>query len=510
MMIPASVTSILSGRLRSHCVGKKLGNLKLHYEHVGGAVPYSLVDCFDQSIRKSGRVLMLANNALKLLLSDGTMVTQPWSKKTIGFVSDLPDGAVKAALSGLSPLRRLLIIGQGTVSQCTVIVVDEDDKTHVRAYFKTFKAHGNREKVAVATVHALRGYDKAFKALVTRIDRLCDGDVQDIAHLYNRLIPAYHCYDPKPPIEIARDETAFHAANDIIRTYMAIARLNEPGIIADYDSEFLHDYRVSLRKLRSVVSLFKGVYSDHQTSELKQIFSDYMDPTGLLRDLDVYLLERQHYFDLLPKTLHDGLIIMFGLFKKERNIQHRVMAKYFKGSAYHDSMAQLADLFARPDALEKGVNADNLAYDYACELIWKRYRKVCKIARAIGHETDDEDVHALRIHCKKLRYLMEFFSPLFPEKTFKELIKPLKILLDNLGLFNDYSVQQASIKAFLDAHKFKSPEQGQILAKTVGALMAILYQRQCAERAKVVHNFVNFDSDTIQLKFRKLFQHTGK
>jgi len=69
---------------------------------------------------------------------------------------------------------------------------------------------------------------------------------------------------------------------------MAIARQNEDGIKADYDTEFLHDYRVSLRKVRSVLSLFKG-----ENIALKQAFSDIMKGTNQLRDLDVYLLDKQ-------------------------------------------------------------------------------------------------------------------------------------------------------------------------------------------------------------------------
>ena len=72
---------------------------------------------------------------------------------------------------------------------------------------------------------------------------------------------------------------------------------------------------------------------------------------------------------------------------------------------------KLAALFADLKRLEPGPNADRGAYGYACALIWKRYRKVCKLARSITPDTPDEIVHDLRIDCKKLRYLMEFFRP---------------------------------------------------------------------------------------------------
>jgi hypothetical protein len=48
---------------------------------------------------------------------------------------------------------------------------------------------------------------------------------------------------------------------------------------------------------------------------LKASFSAMMVPTGRLRDLDVYLLERRQYYGLLPKILHGGLDAMFSMFR---------------------------------------------------------------------------------------------------------------------------------------------------------------------------------------------------
>jgi len=254
-----------------------------------------------------------------------------------------------------------------------------------------------------------------------------------------------------------------------------------------------------------VVSLFKGIYSDEQTLTLKKTFSDLMSPTGRLRDLDVYLLDRKNYFGLLPKSLHDGLTIMFNLFEIERNKQLKLISKHLKSSAYNKSISRLHALFSGSDDLQPGANAGHSAFIYARELIWKRYRKVCKIARAINPDTPDSEVHELRIHCKKLRYLMEFFSPMFPLNEIKNLIKALKRLQDNLGLFNDYSVQQESLQEFILTHASKGRKQDISVAKSVGALIAMLYQKQLEERAKVISNFQIFDSLTTQQQFQKLF-----
>lgn len=502
---PDNINFILKGDIPNNSIGEKLDNLTLEYHCEEKTTPFQLLDCFDQSIRKSGQALIFANNMLMLLKSDGIMLAQA-AVEASRFIIDQNDGPVKKALSFVSPLRRILVIGHGSLSDTRVNAVDNERKTHVRAHFRTFRANTADIQMTQVTLQALRGYESAFELMRQKIDQLGYKVEQDMSSIYFRLIDQYQPYDPKPVIAVSKDELALQAANDIILTYIEVARLNESGIITDKDSEFLHDYRVSLRKVRSVISLFKGIYSDQQTLTLKREFSDLMSPTGRLRDLDVYLLDRQNFYKLLPESLHEGLSIMFDLFETERNEQLKMISTHLKSSAYNRSINRLHTLFNGTTELEAGPNADHSAYLYARELIWKRYRKVCKIARAIYPDTPDTEVHELRIHCKKLRYLMEFFSPMFAASLIKRLIKALKLLQDNLGLFNDYSVQQESLQSFILTHASKGRKQDMIVAQSVGALIAMLYQKQLEERAMIISNFKIFDSLTTQQQFQKLFK----
>ena len=231
-----------------------------------------------------------------------------------------------------------------------------------------------------------------------------------------------------------------------------------------------------------------------------------MAPTGRLRDLDVYLLERDMYFELLPTSLHEGLEHMFKLFEAERNDQHKALTKHFKSASLNKQMRTVEKLFFGDNPPEIGPNAAMNASKYASSVIWKCYRKVCVIARGIDEKTPDDDVHELRIQCKKLRYLIEFFSTLFNKKDIKIIIKSLKNLQNTLGLFNDYSVQQDSLKAFIDSRVFDGTKQNIAIAQSVGALISVLHQRQLVERSKVVSKFETFDNVETQTKFKTLFK----
>ncbi|MDS9469199.1 CHAD domain-containing protein [Paracoccus sp. MBLB3053] len=485
----------------------RIGKLATKLSERRDAVPFALLDCHDESIQKSGQILIEAGQMLILHRRDETL-TQP-ARREANFVADLADGPVKRALNGTSPLRSLLVVGSGTLSHSQIALIDDEGKTHARADLSHLRPAGEGRDVTLASLHGLRGYDKALASLA---DHLRGAEAQGshlLGDLVGMLFPKHEPYDPKPETIIAPDQGAYDAANDIIRVYLSVARQNEAGIIADHDSEFLHDYRVALRKIRSVISLFRGVYEVEQTEKLKARFSELMAPTGRLRDLDVYLLGRDTYYDLLPETLHGGLALMFDIFKRERRQEHRKIARLLESPHYRAGMAELENLFPPGSGPARGLDADHPALDYACGLIWKRYRKVCKIAAAIDDETPDEEVHELRINCKKLRYLMELFAPLFPRGEMKAILTPLKELQENLGLFNDYSVQQGSLQYFLSHHPSKGERDERVMATSIGALIALLHQRQMQERARVVSSFAHFDSPAIRRQFLTLFRGKG-
>ncbi len=471
-----------------------------------GVAEFRVLDCFDQSLRHSGRLLLEIGGVFELLLADGRVLSQSANRKG-QFVGDFQDGPVKHALADLSPLRSLLPVGTGSLRRGTLALLDDEQKTHCRANLHVLTGTGRMGAVLI-TLQGLRGYDKALTALRNRIEA-CGGTALDRGGLYADIFSGEVAYTAKPEIIIKPDDTSYDTASDIISTYLPVARANEAGIIADHDSEFLHDYRIALRKIRSVLSLFKEVYDADQTADLKARFSALMTPTGRLRDLDVYLLEKQRLYDLLPNTLHSGLDVMFRMFTAERKAAQVKLTAHLRSIRYEAEIASLTKLFGKRKKLKSGPAAGLAAQDYACTLIWKRYRKICKIGAAISPEMPDAEVHALRIYCKKLRYLMEFFGPLFPKPAFKSLLRPLKYLQDNLGLFNDYSVQQISLQDFLRNVTDKPNGSNLAVAQSVGALTAVLHRRQIEERAKIVESFAQFNGPEIQATFRDLF-HDGR
>ena len=77
-------------------------------------MPFGILDTFDQSLRRSGKLLLETGGAFELLTTDGETISQS-AERSGDFVADFQDGAVKRALADVSPLRSLRPIGSGTV-----------------------------------------------------------------------------------------------------------------------------------------------------------------------------------------------------------------------------------------------------------------------------------------------------------------------------------------------------------------------------------------------------------
>ncbi|SFQ65546.1 CHAD domain-containing protein [Roseivivax halotolerans] len=469
--------------------------------------PAILHDTFDGQVASAGCMLLSEGDELILL---GIVKPIRQTGSAPGFVSDMESGPVRDALAGfVSSLRRLSPLGEVVIVRQPMALLDDLDKTLARGDLTVLTAKEGGS-AAYLSATPLRGYDKALGRLSSGLAEIRVSGLLDARGAVSTLLPAALRQDLKPEIEMTAGTTAFRAATDIIDAQLDLARAHEPGTIADVDSEFLHQYRVALRKVRSVLSLFKGVYAPEETADLKARFGALMAQTGTLRDLDVYLIERESYLALVPEPLRPGLELLFEDIAADRAKAQEALARHLESDDYSREMRRLQKRFAKDGKkLAKGPEAERKARDLARQLIWKRYRKVCKIAGSIDASTPDAQVHELRIHCKKLRYLMEFFTPIFPEAEIKPLLKALKRLQDVLGTFNDCAVQKDALAGRLEAGDGRRSARKLEIAKSLGALLTVLDQRQRSARSEVEARFAAFNSPATRAGFAKLFKSAG-
>jgi CHAD domain-containing protein len=140
----------------------------------------------------------------------------------------------------------------------------------------------------------------------------------------------------------------------------------------------------------------------------------------------------------------------------------------------------------------------------AAERIDKVWRRVMKRGGKIDRDTPNQALHELRIECKKLRYLLEFFRGLFSPDEISSLVSELKRLQDNLGDFNDYEVQQDTLRSFADRMSADgTAPAGTLLA--MGRLMLRLEEGQREERERFEECFTRFSGKANRERAKRMF-----
>jgi CHAD domain-containing protein len=89
-----------------------------------------------------------------------------------------------------------------------------------------------------------------------------------------------------------------------------------------------------------------------------------------------------------------------------------------------------------PSTLVEAEGGNQPISSYAPEILQKTWRKLVRYARKLD-KLDAESRHEMRILLKELRYLSEFFMPLFKKGATRRFLKELKLLLDQFGYLND-------------------------------------------------------------------------
>ena len=508
-MITRSETYVLSEPHGRDVVEQLAPERLLHVSEVEKTVRY--FDTFDWRLYQKGLALIQAGNAVYLQrISDGEypLRDQIEMKQHIEgrFWWMFPEGELRDTLRGALSVRALLLRAQVRQKVCGFGVLNADEKTVVRL----FLTHTSTENGHVATLalRSVRGYERDFENLCRRFMKL------DVAHaaedVFERMMNLAGCvpgdYSSKLNLGLNRDVSGGEATYEILKYLHDVMRQNETGIRADWDTEFLHDFRVAIRRTRSALTQIKGVLPKDAVAHFKDEFRQLNRSTNRVRDLDVYLLEEETYRAMLPRSLQPGLDAVFARLKSERRRALNDMVQVLDKPEYLDMMNSWT-AFLQGVRSRGGKDSAVPAIALARKFIYKRFKQILKKGQAIGDHTPDEALHDLRIDCKKLRYLLEFFASLFPKDKMGKLIGYMKKLQDNLGDFNDLSVQQQELMTYLNEVLSRSRRADRLLcAAAIGGLIARLHDQQQAVRRKFASAFATFSGKKNVRLYRDLFR----
>jgi triphosphatase len=234
---------------------------------------------------------------------------------------------------------------------------------------------------------------------------------------------------PKPPLaELATPAAAFAA---LLGASLAQAGANARGVVHGSDPEYLHQLRVGVRRLRSVLRAFRPLIGT--AKPVVRRLRSFMPTFGEARDWDVFVETLQQIpgaQELLAPA-------------RARRAAARRRARAAAASAEFQVFL-LRTLRWLHGAPVRESN-ESLAV-FGANALERLHRKALKHARKLDW-LDTAARHALRIRVKRLRYGCEFFAASFPRAAVRPYVKSLEALQDILGELNDIAVGRRLLKS---------------------------------------------------------------
>lgn len=430
------------------------------------------------------------------------------------FVGQLPRGRLHAVVASILSVRCLLALVHTEVRKKTLRLLDEREKTVAVAQIEDWKfrkpgSAARHRMPATLELVPVKGYRAAFRELSRFSEHdlgmeLAEGPPFVMAAQALGLEPGV--YSAKPAPDLLPEMPTAEAMRAIYRTLLDTMLINEPGVRENLDSEFLHDFRVAVRRTRCVLAQIKRVFPVATGQHFKQEFRWLGTITSPLRDLDVYLLRMDDYRAELPEGAGAQLGPLGDFLLKHHGDERQRLIAALDSPRYRTLISDWSAFLDSPMAQDTDcVEATRAVVEVASRRIWRTYRRVYKKGLAIEPTTAIEALHELRLECKKLRYLLELFSSIFPPVKMRDLIETLKNLQDNLGDLNDFGVQQDKLQQFsreMYAEKLASAD----CLIAMGRLVEHLRDGQIVEREKFAAQFEAFSVPRARRRFKELFR----
>ncbi len=267
--------------------------------------------------------------------------------------------------------------------------------------------------------------------------------------------------------------------------------VQEPRAWEGLHPEGVHQMRVATRRARAALKAFRDVLPRGEVKKLNRELKWLAAVLGDVRDLDVY----QDNLRLYAAEIGEDDAADLSDYQKHLSNAWRTSREALLACLTSPRYQQLKADFSRflakgsSKAGKKKGQTPSIS-DIAAKLVSRRYKRVLQDGRAITRKSPDKALHALRIDCKRLRYLFEFFESVYGE-ALRPFVQRLRRLQDKLGDFNDACVATERLRKYAESLPVNADSRRQLVV--LGQLIHAQELQAAKRRSRFRKTWKRFD-----------------
>ena len=267
----------------------------------------------------------ISSNLRLIDRNSGELIALQEMQDIPSFSGQFPEGPLKTSLESQLEMRALLPLTQIPSEVYRVNIFNKDQKIILRLQVDEYESLTNRTHL-----QPLKGYGKAAQK-VSKILQQSLALRPARCTVLNAALKQQHRkpkdYSSKVVIKLKPDMRADKASKVIFRHLLQAMQVNEAGTIADTDTEFLHDFRVAVRRTRACLNQIKNILPSSVIIKHSAFFAWLGQITGPTRDLDVYLLNYEGYKAAIPLSLQEDIVALYPFLKEKQVHAQNELAK---------------------------------------------------------------------------------------------------------------------------------------------------------------------------------------
>lgn len=396
------------------------------------------LDTLDWRLFRSGQVLVDETGAARTLVlqsrttARSDLVVRASSRPRVA--SDLPGGLRDRLAPVLEP-RRLLEVGRERAEVWPLRMIDADGKTIARVDVEHVQCDDAGTIVRVQ-LRPVRGYDRITRQMRAAFDAQADLSAADDPVVFAaRALGTEPGVEQGPgPLRLDRAGRSVDALAAVLKHQLDTLVASESGVRQQLDPELLHEFRIAVRRTRSIVRLARSHLSDDLAKIWESEWEWLATITSTPRDLDVLLEELASARIHLPAESKRGLDELDELIRAQRGSAQTTLVAALDGDRYgtlkRGWRVGISELVAtHHDATTTAELAD--------ELVARATRQLLRRAEAMTVDAPVESVHDVRKRTKRLRYTLDLLESALDRRSARVYLRATKRLQDDLGAFQD-------------------------------------------------------------------------